>query len=191
MTIRRGCGAGSAGASRPPWPLWAAALLGLAVLSACAPGYRDTAQPLQTVTDLDLERYAGRWYEVASFPVAFQRGCTVTTADYSLGPDGTIGVVNRCRQDSPDGRLRQISGSATVAGPGRLRVRLGRIPFPGEYRVLWVAPDYGTAVVGVPSGRAGWILNRSPVIAPERLARAQAVLAANGYDLTRLQMTVH
>ena len=165
--------------------------VGLFILAACAPAWRDSAVPMQPVAQLDLERYAGRWFEVARFPVFFQQGCTATTADYSLLPDGGVGVVNTCRQDSPDGPVRRISGRADVVGPGRLTVRLGRVPFPGPYWVLWVAPDYGTAVVGVPSGRAGWVLNRSPDISPARLAEARAVLEANGYDLSHLVMTEH
>jgi apolipoprotein D and lipocalin family protein len=165
-------------------------MLAAALLAACAPSWRDTDVPMRAVA-IDLERYAWRWYEVARFPVAFQQGCTATTATYSLEPDGRIGVVNSCRRGSPDGPESRIAGHATVAGPGRLRVRLGLIPFSGDYRVLWVAPDYDTAVVGVPSGRAGWILHRSPRIPPGRLAEAEAVLTANGYAVTRLIRTPH
>ena len=147
--------------------------------------------PITPVAELDLTRYAGRWYEVARFPVAFQRGCTATTADYGLLSDGRLSVVNRCRRGSPDGPESRIAGTATPVGPGQLSVRLGLIPFAGPYWVLWVAEDFGTAVVGVPSGRAGWILNRSPEIAPARLERARAVLAANGYDPADLILTPH
>jgi apolipoprotein D and lipocalin family protein len=167
------------------------ALAALLALTACGPVYRDAGAPMQTVARLDTARYAGRWYEVASFPVSFQRGCTATTADYTLRPDGRIGVVNSCRRGAPDGPVSQIAGTAEVVGPGRLKVRLGRIPFSGDYWVLWVAEDYRTAVVGTPGGRAGWVLHRDPAIPAERLTSARAVLAANGYDLTRLQMTRH
>ncbi len=167
------------------------ALVALLALAACGPVYRDTGRPIETVERLDLERYAGRWYEVASFPVSFQRGCTATTADYSLRADGTLGVVNTCRRGSPDGPVSQIAGSAEVVGPGHLRVRLGRIPFPGDYLVLWVADDYRTAVVGTPRGRAGWVLHRTPQIPEERLTTAREVLAASGYGVTQLQRTIH
>lgn len=160
-------------------------------LAGCAPSWRDTSVPMATVARLDAERYAGRWYEVARFPVPFQEGCTATTAEYALLPDGRLSVVNTCRRGSPDGPVSRIAGTATPTGPGRFAVRLGRIPFPGPYRVLWVAPDHGTAVVGVPSGRAGWILHRSPEIPPERLQAAREVLARNGYDLSRLMRTEH
>ncbi len=167
------------------------AVLALALLAACGTVYRDTGTPMAPVAALDLDRYAGRWYEVARFPVPFQRGCTATTAEYGPPAGGKVSVVNTCRRERTDGPVSQIAGRATVVGPGQLQVRLGRIPFAGAYWVLWVAPDYGTAVVGVPSGRAGWILHRSPDIPPDRLAQARAVLAEAGYDLSQLLMTEH
>lgn len=170
------------------WPVFVC----LAVLLAgCGAVYRDTATRMVPVAGLDLARYAGRWYEIAHFPVPFQEGCTATTAEYALRDDGAVTVVNSCRRGSPDGPLSRIEGEARVVGPGQLRVRLGRLPFAAPYWVLWVAPDYGTAVVGVPSGRAGWILHRAPDIPPARLAEATAVLVANGYDPARLVATQH
>jgi len=166
-------------------------LLAVALLVGCGAVYRDTTTRMEPVAELDLARYVGRWYEIAHFPVPFQAGCTATTADYTLLGEGRVGVVNSCRRGAPDGPLARIAGEARVVGPGRLSVRLGRIPVAAPYWVLWVAPDHGTAVVGVPSGRAGWILHRSPDIPPKRLARAREVLAANGYDPRRLSMTQH
>lgn len=166
-------------------------LLALLTLAACGPVYRNTDAPMQTVQRLDLERYAGRWYEVASFPVSFQRDCTATTADYTLRPDRKVGVLNTCRRGAPDGPVAQIAGTAEVVAPGQLKVRLGRIPFAGDYWVLWVADDYRTAVLGTPGGRAGWILNREPEIPAERLIVARDVLAANGYDVTLIERTRH
>ena len=167
------------------------ALAGLLLLAACAPAWRDTSVPMRAVAELDAERYAGRWYEIARFPVRFQEGCTATTADYGLRDDGRLSVTNRCRMDAPDGPERSISGSARVVEGGRLSVRLGWIPFSAPYWVLWVDDDYRTAVVGVPSGRAGWVLARSPEISEDRLEEARAVLEAAGYDLSRLEVTVH
>ncbi len=143
------------------------------------------------VAELDLARYSGRWYEIARFPVPFQNRCTATTAEYALQDDGRLSVVNSCRQDNPGGQLERIAGSARPVGPGQLSVRLGRIPFAAPYWVLWVAPDYETAVVGVPSGRAGWVLHRRPQIPAARFAVALTVLAANGYDTRQLILTEH
>lgn len=166
------------------------ALLILLVLSACAPvapSYRDVTRPMTSKAVFDPVRYAGRWYEIASFPTPFQKGCTQTQARYSVINATTLGVFNTCARN---GATSQISGNARVSGPGRLEVKFSSVPFvKAPYWVLWVDEDYQTAVVGVPSGRAGWILNRAPTLRADRLQAARDVLAFNGYDLSRLQMT--
>ena len=155
-------------------------------LAACGSTYRDRDVAITSMAVFEPARYAGLWYEVARFPVPFQTGCTNVQADYGVtGPD-RLSVRNSCFRD---GALSVISGSAEVVGPGRLKVRLEGVPFAADYWVLWVDQDYDTAVVGTPSGRAGWILNRKPDIRPDRLEAAREVLRFNGYDVDQLQMT--
>ncbi len=134
----------------------------------------------------DPARYAGLWYEVASFPVSFQNGCINTQADYEVASEGVLSVRNSCFRN---GALSVIEGTATVDGPGRLKVRFAGMPFAADYWVLWVDESYRTAVVGTPSGRAGWVLNRDPVIPTDRLAAAEEVLRFNGYDVSQLRRT--
>ncbi|HWO08611.1 MAG TPA: lipocalin family protein, partial [Polyangiaceae bacterium] len=84
----------------------AVALLGALVMAAgCSTSTTERLRlpPLPTVAHVDLSRYVGTWYEVANFPQSFQRGCTATTATYTLRADGDIDVLNRCRQGSVDG----------------------------------------------------------------------------------------
>lgn len=163
------------------------------VLAGCGitgESYRDPEVTISSQADLDLERYEGLWYEIARFPVSFQEGCVAVTARYELQPTGEISVTNTCREDALDGPLRSIKGSAEVTGPGQLSVSFSQIPFvSAPYWVLWVDEDYLTAVVGVPSGRAGWILNRDPQIPRDRLRAALEVLDFNGYDVTRIEPT--
>lgn len=166
----------------------------LIVLAACSrPVYRDTAIPMESVEAVDLERYAGRWYEVARFPVFFQEGCVGVTAEYSLREDGRVDVVNTCREETLDGEVRQAEGVARpVDGSGaRLKVRFfPLLPFiEGDYWVIHLDEEYRTAAIGVPSGTAGWILSRSPEIEPERLIEAKAALEAAGYELRWLERT--
>lgn len=156
------------------------------VLAACGSSYRNADTAITSMAVFDPERYAGLWYEVASFPVPFQAGCTNTQADYQVTGEGTLSVRNACFRD---GALSVIEGTATVSGPGRLKVRLNGVPFPADYWVLWVDQDYRTAVVGTPSGRAGWVLNRDPMIPADRLAAAEEVLRFNGYDVSELRRT--
>ena len=67
-------------------------------LSLLAPAPAPAAEPVTSVADLDLSRYAGQWYEIAHLPVSFQRQCAGDiTATYALRADGRIGVRNACR----------------------------------------------------------------------------------------------
>lgn len=156
-------------------------------LAACSTIYRDASRQMTSIAVFDPVKYAGLWYEVASFPAPFQAGCFNTQAEYAVVGDGQLSVRNSCFRK---GRLSVIEGRAEVTGPGRLRIKLNGVPFGGDYWVLWVDEGYRTAVVGVPSGRAGWILNRTPNIPADRLQAAQDVLKFNGYDLNALRITV-
>jgi apolipoprotein D and lipocalin family protein len=167
------------------------AALCLVLVAACASGerFRDTSVPMRTVAEVDLARYMGRWHEIARFPVFFQEGCTDVTADYALRADGRVDVLNACVRDGERTEARAVARSVDGSN-ARLKVRFLRVlPFEGDYWIVFLDEGYETAVVGVPSGSAGWILARTPEIAPERLETARAALAANGYDLTRLTMT--
>jgi apolipoprotein D and lipocalin family protein len=84
------------------------------------------AQELQTVPFVDLNKYAGRWYEIASFPQRFQKGCHRTTADYTLSEKGYVIVENRCNRDSVDGKQSYNKGKAIVernSGNAKLKVQ--------------------------------------------------------------------
>src|SRR6059058_4496599 len=103
---------------------------------------------LQTVAHVELTRYLGTWYEIASFPQRFQRGCTATKATYSLRADGDIDVVNQCRKASPTGNEDVAKGRARVVDRvscAKLKVSFFR-PFWGDYWVIDLAPDYSYAV---------------------------------------------
>lgn len=168
-------------------------LIFASVVAACSGSvYRDASVAMAPQSDFDAERYLGLWYEIARFPVPFQKGCTATTAEYRSIDQTTVSVVNSCRQDSPDGPLRRIEGAADIVGPGALKVRFGSVPFiAADYWVLGVDEDYQVAVVGVPSGRAGWILARTPSIMAEDRVQAEAILVANGYDPAQLINVPH
>jgi apolipoprotein D and lipocalin family protein len=147
--------------------------------------------PLSTVAKVELPKYLGTWYEIASFPQRFQKGCTGSTATYSLRPDGTIDVLNKCRLESLQGPEKIAHGRARVVDAqtqARLEVSFFR-PFWGDYWVVDLAPDYTFAVVGHPSRDYLWILSRTPQMPPEVYDAILARLRASGYDLDRLSLT--
>ena len=128
--------------------------------------YRDRSVPMTVEGALDVNKYLGKWYEIARFPNWFERNCTGVTAEYGLRADGEIDVVNTCRKGDLAGRISRAQGSARIEAPGRLSVTfVPWIPFArGDYWVLYVDPDYSLAVVGNPKGSTGWILARNPKI---------------------------
>lgn len=148
--------------------------------------------PLETVPRVELQRYLGTWYEIASFPQSFQKGCTATTANYALRPDGQIDVLNRCRKNSLDGPEDSAKGRARVVDPttnSKLEVSFFR-PFWGDYWIVDLGPDYEYAVVGHPGRDYLWILSRTPAMEEARYQEIVARLAAQGYETSRLVRTL-
>ena len=175
-------------ATRPVWLLWGVLAMGCATTTS----ERLRLPPLETVASVDLSRYVGTWYEIASFPQRFQRGCTATTATYSLRDDGMIDVVNRCRKGSVDGPEDSAVGVARVADRGsnaKLEVSFFR-PFWGDYWVVDLGADYDYAVVGHPSRDYLWILSRQPAMDSARYDEIVARLRSKGYETERLIRTV-
>lgn len=148
-----------------------------------------------TVAAVDVPRYLGTWYEMARLPVFFQDGpglrCVDVTAVYSPRPDGTIDVVNTCRNAEAGGAIR--SGTAVgsvVPGSGNARLRVAFFwPFHGDYWVIGLDPEYRWAVVGAPSRRVLWVLSRTTTMADADYARAVDIARAQGFDVERLVRT--
>ncbi len=148
-------------------------------------------QPLPVVPALDLDRYVGRWHEIARYPNRFERACArEVTATYARNADGTIAVVNACVTDT--GAVQRAEGQARVVAPAKLKVRfapawLGFLPFVwGDYWVIDLAPDYSYSVVGDPSREYLWILARAPEMDEATYRRITGRLPALGYDPARL-----
>ncbi|HEX2694199.1 MAG TPA: lipocalin family protein, partial [Acidobacteriota bacterium] len=92
-------------------------ILGLAsivILVAATSGAMDKLPPVETVKEVDLARYMGKWFEIAAFPQRFQKGCHCTTAEYALADKGTVRVVNTCRRGGADGKVSRAKGKAWV-----------------------------------------------------------------------------
>ncbi len=169
------------------------ALFAFALLASCGgpPVNRDDAVPLAAVDHVDLERYLGRWYEIARFPNSFEKNCEGVTADYAQRDDGLISVTNTCRKGSPAGEEKAATGRARVVGAAsnaKLKVSFFG-PFWGDYWVIGLAEDYSLALVGEPSGRYLWILSRTPTISDATRHEALTDLKAMGYNTDALYWT--
>lgn len=167
-------------------------LAALFVLVAAGPTRAADEQPLEVVDSVDLDRYLGRWYEIASYPAWFQKNCTAVTADYSLRDDGLIEVVNSCRKGSLDGKLKQVKGRAKVVDTetnAKLKVSFFG-PFWGPYWIIDLDPEYQWVVVGGPKRKYLWILSRAPQMDDALYADIVSRLPAKGYDPAGLNKTL-
>lgn len=154
-----------------------------------------TEQPLQTMPQVDLWRYAGTWHEIARLPAPFEGVCEgQPSATYEPLPGGQVRVVNRCR--SADGSLREVEGVATVqpgSGNAKLEVSLWPawlrwLPMAwAKYWILFVDGDYEVALVGHPNRRFLWLLARRPQLAPAEVRTLVEIAARQGFPVERLR----
>jgi apolipoprotein D and lipocalin family protein len=168
-----------------------------AVLLALAMTAGGADAPVKPVASVDLDRYIGRWYEIARYPNVFQKGCAgEVTATYARRDDGRIRVVNRCARadgstNEAEGVARPVEGGANA----RLKVRfapgwLSVFPFVwADYWVIGLADDYRWALVGTPNRNYLWILSRTAQMTDADWDAAVAKARENGFDPTRLQRT--
>ena len=175
-----------------------AVMLALSQVTACATSTtaRLGLPPLQTVDSVTVSKYMGVWFEIASIPQRFQKGCTDTQATYTLTDAGTVNIVNACRKGadtqpvSAQGQARVVAGS----NGAKLRVSffLSFLPFFwGDYWIVDLASDYSYAAVGSPGRDTLWILSRTPNLPDATYQHILAHLGSQGYDVNRLQKTVH
>ena len=170
--------------------LWALWMAGVAVMAGCA----NTSPPpgVKAVTPFDLQRYQGRWYELARLDHSFERGMTDVSATYTPQADGSVRVVNRGFA-AASGQWREAVGKALFTGApttGSLKVSFFG-PFYGGYHVAALDPDYRWALVLGPDTSYCWILARDKQLdAAQRdaiVARAQAL----GVDTHALIWVTH
>jgi apolipoprotein D and lipocalin family protein len=167
-------------------------LLSAGLMSTAGCAGLSAGPPLETVDDVDPERYVGLWYEIARYPNFFQGDCAGgTTAEYTLMDDGRIEVVNRCNTGTLDGPEQTIRGTARIVDNetnAKLAVSFFG-PFEGPYWIIGLDEDYQWAIVGEPSRSNLWILSRTPSLDDETLDMILERLPGLDYDAAQLLWT--
>ena len=161
--------------------------------------HAQSAAPVHPTSDVDIDRYLGRWYELARYPNRSHRGCTANVVVlYTPRVDGRIDVRETCT--TPEGAIEAtgVARRAADHGPAsKLEVRFAPAIFsfvPGaweDYWILYVAPDYSAAVIGTPDREMLWLLARTPAVDMPTFASLVDAARAQGYDVDRLERTQH
>lgn len=162
------------------------------LLAGCAIIGSPVLDSIQTVDNVDLERYAGVWYEIASLPTWFANDLVCVTATYTLMEDGKIEVVNQGYVSTPDGKLDKITGTAWVPDPnepGQLKVSFFPI-ISSQYNIIALDEEnYSYAMVTGKNYNFLWILSRTPQMDQDTYDMLIQQAQDWGYDVNQIEVT--
>lgn len=173
---------------------WIATLFLGVLAGGCA---SDASAPMNTVSGFDLQRYLGEWHQIAAIPAWFQSDCVANTrANYALGDDGLMEVLNTC--ETADGSINQAQARARFLASdsdGKLEVTFVEVlgawvwPAAGDYWIIGLDADYQWSVVGEPSREFAWVLARSQTLDVETLRTIRQIFEREAYDSCALLFT--
>lgn len=156
-----------------------------------------TSKDVQTVDSVDLNKYIGKWFEVASIPQSFQKKCVGnTTAEYAFADNDLISVVNSC--DTNTGERSVAEGRAKVEDAktnSKLKVTFVKFfdwvfAFGGKYWVIDIDSGYNYALIGNPSRDYAWILSRTPSLPIDVLIQSEKHFKDQGYDTCKILSSI-
>ncbi len=161
-----------------------AAALPVAWLAACG-----SPQPIATVQQVDLQRFMGDWYVIASIPTVFERGAHNAIETYRLDDDGSVATRFSFRDGGFDGPREVYDARGFVEDRETNAVWQMRFfwPFEAEYRIVYLTDDYTRAIIGRSQRDYAWIMAREPAIDERELADMLAFLSAQGYDISLVE----
>ena len=155
------------------------------------------AKAVETVPNVDLNRYLGKWYEIASIPSSFQKKCVKNvTAQYRLLDFGKIDVVNSCLKKN--NKTEVANGIASVVNTHtNAELKVSFVPFfnhfgwfAGQYKILELDRDYKFSLVGEDKLKYGWILSRTPTLSQDTLVELEKTIRRLGYDSCKFMTTI-
>jgi len=149
-------------------------------------------KPLRTAENVELDKYMGKWYDIAHFPATFLNGCENITAKYSMSDKNYVKVFNRCVKVK-NGKVKTINGKAFIvdgSNNSKLRVQFFW-PIRADYWIIYVDENYEYAAIGGPSRDYAWILARTPDPDEKMVSALTDTLEKNGFDISKLERTVH
>jgi apolipoprotein D and lipocalin family protein len=137
------------------------------------------------VTSVDLNRYKGKWFEIARLPNYFERKLKCTCATYTLREDGRITVLNAGNYIAEPQKTSSVSGVAWIPdknSPAKLKVQFFW-PFSGDYWIMYLDKDYRYVLVGDPSYKYLWILAREKKMDEQTYNMLLQKAIDNGFDV--------
>ena len=144
--------------------------------------------PISTVESVDLERFMGRWFVIASIPTFLEKDIANAIEEYRL-VDGKVDTRFTFRKGGVDGKEKSMNPVGEVRPDSGNAVWDMQFvwPFKAEYRIIYLSPDYETTVIGRSKRDYAWIMARNPSISETELNELTRLLEQQGYDLSDLR----
>jgi len=171
-----------------PMLKWSSAILLWILITGC-----QTMKPIHTVETVDLKRFMGDWYVIASIPTFIEKNAFNAVESYRLEEDGTIATTFRFNNGSLDGPLKEYHPRGFIRDNKSNAVWGMQFiwPFKAEYRIIYLSEDYSTTVIGRTKRDYVWIMAREPAISDEEYAFILNFLQGQGYELEKLRKVPH
>lgn len=153
---------------------------------SCQTNKNNKTMNTTTVSNLDVNRFMGSWYEIARYEHSFEKGMTHVKANYSLLPDGTIRVIN---SGIKNGKKKEIEGKARKKKGSNSNSKLEVsffLWFYSDYFVFELDDNYQYAVIGSSSDKYLWILSRTPQLPQSTINDLLIKIKKRGYDTSKL-----
>ena len=160
-------------------------LMAAILLSALSSSAKPYEIDRSTVSDVDLQRYMGRWYEIARFDHSFERNLSYCEAFYAMQDDGTISVINTGINTNNEHRKTSYGKAKLGNRPGQLRVSFFWF-FYSDYNILALSQEYEWALIGSKSEKYLWILSRTRHLDSNTKNNILAIARSRGYDTSKL-----
>lgn len=158
-------------------------------LAGCASVNAPPTMPVTLVPRVDLARFMGDWYVIANIPTFVEKGAHNAKEHYELAADGSIPTTFTYLADGFDGTPKRLtSKSEAVPGSNNAVWTVQYVwPFKADYRISYLADDYGQVVVTREKRDYVWIMARTPTIPEADLKRLTDFVRMQGYDVSKLQ----
>lgn len=153
---------------------------------SCQTNKNNKTMNTTTVSNLDVNRFMGSWYEIARYEHSFEKGMTHVKANYSLLPDGTIRILN---SGMKNGKKKEIEGKARKKKDSNSNSKLEVsffLWFYSDYFVFELDDNYQYAVIGSSSDKYLWILSRTPQLPQSTINDLLVKIKKRGYDTSKL-----
>ena len=153
------------------------------VLAGCQAGGTPLA-PLAAVPRVDIDRFMGDWYVIASIPTFIEKDAYNAVESYELDDDGSIAVTFTFREGGFNGKQKRYTPRGFVTDdPSNAVWRMQFLwPFKADYQITYLADDYGQTIVSRSKRDYVWIMARTPTIPPAEYERLLAIVSEQGYD---------